>query len=194
MILILLAPILFAAGIYMFLGRIIRATGYASLSLVRPSWITKIFVLGDILCFLVQLVGASKLIKPKTPKAAKDGENIILGGLVLQIIIFAFFIAVAFVFHRRYRRKDPNSKRALLEQQLHSLYVCSILVLVRSIFRLAEYKGGQDGYLMAHEWPVYVFDVSLMAIVMSIALLWYRGNLDSSEGTIDPQESFQLRD
>lgn len=177
----------------MFLGRIIVATGSPNLSLIRPSWITKIFVLGDILCFLVQLVGASKLIKPKTPQAAKDGENIILGGLVLQIIIFGFFVAVGIIFHRRYRIKNKGSKTNLLEQQLYTLYVCSVLILVRSIYRLAEYKGGQDGYLMAHEWPAYVFDVALMAFVMGIALNWYRGSLDPMENMINPQESFQLR-
>jgi hypothetical protein len=192
MILILLAPILFAAGIYMFLGRIIRATGRPDLSPIRTSWITKLFVLGDIFCFLVQLVGAGKLIKPKTTKAAKDGENIILGGLVLQIIIFVFFVAVAVIFHRRYRAKDEVSKKSLLEQQLYSLYICSVLILIRSIYRLAEYKGGQDGYLMSHEWPAYTFDVGLMAVVMSIALNWYRGSLDPMENMVIAQESFQL--
>ncbi|KAF2727565.1 RTA1 like protein [Polyplosphaeria fusca] len=185
-ILILLAPILFAAGIYMFLGRLIRASGYSDLSPVRTTWITKIFLFGDIFCFFVQAVGAGKLIKPKNPHDVESGQNIILGGLVLQIIIFAFFVIVTVIFHRRFRNeKVGTSKDGMVEQQLWSLYICSLLISVRSIFRLAEYKGGQDGYLMKHEWPVYTFDVALMAAVMAISMNWYRGRLDEMDGHTD---------
>ena len=51
--LILLAPILFAASIYMILGRLIRRTDSAEYSLIRVNWLTKIFVGGDILCLYV---------------------------------------------------------------------------------------------------------------------------------------------
>jgi hypothetical protein len=51
--LILLAPILFAASIYMILGRLIRRTDSAEYSLIRVNWLTKLFVGGDILCLYV---------------------------------------------------------------------------------------------------------------------------------------------
>jgi hypothetical protein len=64
--------ILFAASIYMFLGRIAIATGSASLSVIRPTRVTKIFVCGDILCFLVQAMGGATLAN------TKDNRRIIL--------------------------------------------------------------------------------------------------------------------
>lgn len=30
-----------------------------------------------------------------------------------------------------------------------------------------------DGYLMQHEWPLYVFDASMMVVVMSVGLRCY---------------------
>ena len=54
---ILLAPSLFAASIYMILERIIRLTYGDSRSIIRPSRLTKIFVLGDVLSFLIQSGG-----------------------------------------------------------------------------------------------------------------------------------------
>ena len=54
---ILLAPSLFAASIYMILGRIIRLTDGDSRSLIRATRLTKIFVLGDVLSFLIQSGG-----------------------------------------------------------------------------------------------------------------------------------------
>jgi len=56
-VLVLLAPSLFAASIYMILGRIIRLTDGDSRSLIRASKLTKIFVLGDVTAFLIQSGG-----------------------------------------------------------------------------------------------------------------------------------------
>ena len=56
-ILVLVAPALFAATIYMQLGRIIQLTEGEPYSIVRQSWLTKIFVGGDILSFLMQSGG-----------------------------------------------------------------------------------------------------------------------------------------
>ncbi len=57
-VLILLGPALFAASIYMLLGRIIRVLNAGAISPIRPTWLTKIFVTGDVLSFLLQSGGA----------------------------------------------------------------------------------------------------------------------------------------
>ncbi len=54
---LLLAPALFAASIYMILGRIIRLVNGESHSPVRRTWLTKLFVAGDVLSFLTQSAG-----------------------------------------------------------------------------------------------------------------------------------------
>ena len=50
---VLVAPALFAASIYMLLGRIILLSEGERYSPVRRTWLTKIFVSGDVLSFLV---------------------------------------------------------------------------------------------------------------------------------------------
>ena len=54
---ILIAPALFAATIYMELGRIIALCDGAHHSLIKLRWLTKIFVAGDVLSFLMQAGG-----------------------------------------------------------------------------------------------------------------------------------------
>lgn len=54
---ILLAPSLFAASIYMVLGRLIRRVDGDSRSLIQSTKLTKVFVIGDILAFLIQSGG-----------------------------------------------------------------------------------------------------------------------------------------
>lgn len=59
---ILLAPALFAASIYMILGRIILLTGGECHSIIKQEWITKLFVMGDVLCFIIQSGGKNLCI------------------------------------------------------------------------------------------------------------------------------------
>ncbi|KAB8229658.1 RTA1 like protein-domain-containing protein [Aspergillus alliaceus] len=54
---LLLAPALLAASIYMFLGRIILVLQAESHALLKRKWLTKIFVTGDVLSFLLQGAG-----------------------------------------------------------------------------------------------------------------------------------------
>jgi hypothetical protein len=55
--LILVAPPLFAASIYMTLGRIIVKLDAEKMSLVPVRFLTKIFVVGDVISFLLQCGG-----------------------------------------------------------------------------------------------------------------------------------------
>ena len=51
--------------------------------------------------------------------------------------------------------------------------------MVRSIFRLIEYLGGNDGSIMRHEIFVYIFDGSLMVSVMIFFIARHPGDLTS---------------
>jgi hypothetical protein len=55
--LLLVAPALFAASIYMELGRIILLVKGEKFAIIRVTWMTKIFVAGDVLSFLMQASG-----------------------------------------------------------------------------------------------------------------------------------------
>ena len=94
---------------------------------------------------------------------------IIIIGLTIQIIFLGLFIAVSVTFHRRMRKRPTlQAKRisGLWQTYFCHLYAASLLVLIRSIFRLVEYIQGQDGYLMRHELFLYIFDATLVACVM----------------------------
>lgn len=56
-ILLLVAPALYAASIYMMLGRIILVTDGEHHSIVPKRWLTKIFVVGDVISFMMQGAG-----------------------------------------------------------------------------------------------------------------------------------------
>lgn len=143
-ILILVAPILFAASVYMILGRLILRTESASYSIVRATWVTKLFVTGDVLCFFIQGGGAGMLVKADDADGFKMGENIILGGLILQILIFAFFVIVASIWHRRLNALPTVAAAELpWKKYIIYLYAASVFITVRNLCRVIEYAMGK---------------------------------------------------
>ncbi|KAE8389395.1 RTA1 like protein-domain-containing protein [Aspergillus alliaceus] len=167
--LILIAPAFLAASIYMTLGRIIAMLQAERYSVIPLRWLTKIFVAGDVLSFLMQASGAGIMVKDSTDPTT--GEHIIIGGLFVQIIFFGFFVITAIVFELRMAKKRIGASAELgriWRRHMIALYVTSLLVLVRSIVRVVEYLDGYDGYLMKHEVFIYVFDALLMFIAMLV--------------------------
>lgn len=175
--LILIAPALFAASIYMVLGRIIRGVQAEHRSMIPVRWLTPIFVCGDVLSFIVQASGAGIMV---TGDGMKTGGKIILGGLVVQIVMFGLFIVVAGIFHSRLRQWPTApllENRAKWESIMVMLYAVSVFIFVRSIFRVIEYAMEQDGYLLQHEWTLYVFDAALMLGVVAMFALRFPSGL-----------------
>ncbi|KAK2813371.1 hypothetical protein FQN50_000686 [Emmonsiellopsis sp. PD_5] len=112
-----------------------------------------------------------------TINAMNIGENIIIAGLCVQLVFFSFFVVTSITFHRRIRReKTPlvfqleaqggMTRYRSWESVLWGLYISSVLILIRSIFRLIEYAQGNDGYLISHEVFMYIFDSVLMFMTM----------------------------
>ncbi|KAF4995215.1 hypothetical protein FDECE_12866 [Fusarium decemcellulare] len=174
-LLLLLGPALYAASIYMILGRLINLLEAGDLSIIKPRWLTKVFVTGDVLSFLAQSGGGAMLAMAKNKDDVKKGENIIVGGLGIQILFFGFFMVVTLIFHMRIR-KQPTQKSFEIttpwKRLLYVLYATSFLILVRSVFRVAEYVMGKDSELQSKEFWIYIFDALLMAVA-TLLLNWF---------------------
>ncbi|KAH6693790.1 RTA1 like protein-domain-containing protein [Plectosphaerella plurivora] len=182
-ILILVAPALYAASIYMILGRLIRALRAEHLSFIPVKWLTKIFVIGDVVAFTMQ-AGGGGIQAAGTLELYELGEKIIIVGLFVQIVIFSIFMATSITVHRRISADPtPAAIRGNVPWKKHLwvLYATSLLILVRSAFRVVEYLQGNGGYLISHEIYLYIFDAVLMAAVMLIFVIWYIGDLEQNK-------------
>ncbi|KAL2007578.1 hypothetical protein VTN00DRAFT_9016 [Thermoascus crustaceus] len=159
-LLILSAPPLLSATIYVSLGRIIvslRAEGY---SIIKPRCLTPLFVLVDVVCFVTQMGGAGVQVSG-SESLRVAGEKIVLGGLIFQIFVFSFFVSIAIKWRR----------------QMWALYVVSVFVLLRNIVRIAQFTEGGTGFINTHEAMIYVFDATLMWLVMVVFGFVHPGKL-----------------
>jgi hypothetical protein len=113
---------------------------------------------------------------PQSFVHATLGQYVIMGGLGIQVFFFQIFIITTGIFHYRILRFPSLRSHALTvpwQRILLVLYASSALILVRSVFRLAEYGMGQDGVLLSHEYYLYSFDACLMFFSMVLFNIWH---------------------
>jgi len=95
------------------------------------------------------------------------GKSLILIGLVIQIVFFGFFLICGGLVHFRLTRNPtPASTQTNWARHIYMLYIAGVLILIRSLFRVAEFAGGHDGPLQSNEIYLYIFDAVLMLGVM----------------------------
>lgn len=164
----------------MILGRLIRSVRAEKFSIININWLTRAFVVGDILSFAVQGSSVGLSITGHNTGA----KAVIIVGLLIQIVSFGLFGVTAAVFHRRitaFPTSESLNPNNMWRQSLQMLYASSALIMVRSIFRLIEYIAGQSGYLLQHEWTMYVFDSVPMLVVMIIFYVRYPNGIQNRE-------------
>lgn len=149
-------------------------------------WLTKIFVIGDVFSFMLQgagkrdtpcldvsaltMVAGAGLQAGGSLEALDNGSKIVVGGLFVQLICFGVFMVMAVSFDLSIRRAPTvrSLGGAPWKKHMMALYIGSVFIMVRSVFRAIEYIQGFDGYLLSHEPYMYVFDSVLMFLVMAL--------------------------
>lgn len=116
-----------------------------------------------------------------TVSAMDTGAYIVIGGLVIQLLFFGFFIVVSAVLHWRVKRNLLSISHSLerskkWESIMWALYAACLLILVRSIFRVVEFVEGNDGFIMRREYLLYIFDACLMALTGVVLAVVYPGS------------------
>lgn len=151
------------------------------------------FVIGDFLSLNLQS-GASSL--SSKPKLAGLSNWLVVAGLVVQILLLGFFGMTAVVFQIRLGREPTTESRRMdvpWRRTLYMIYVVSTLIFARSIFRVVEYRQGQNGYSLGHEWTLYAFDSLPMFFVAVVFWFWWPGDVlrpaDEHEETVELADS-----
>lgn len=163
----------------MTLSRLVKALDATRYSLIRITWVSKIYILIDIACLVLQVMGT---VTQAYGGADQQGTAIrlVAGGLVFQLVAFVVFMLLAAIVHRRLS-KDPTevSSRADVRwtKYFWALYAGSLLVLIRNLVRIVEYVQGADGAVASSEVYLYVFDALPMLAVVVLFTVLYPGRL-----------------
>ncbi|KAJ7926256.1 RTA1 like protein-domain-containing protein [Mycena leptocephala] len=184
-LLILLSPCLFLALDYVILGRLAGLFGpevSSKAMFISPARVATIFVWSDVGTFFIQAIGGSMTTSSKIA-TINLGNKIVLVGLGVQLASFGLFTTLMIVFGFRVRTQFPHVWRATGNQSFapfskdpvsdwHILYytlcLSCVSILIRSIFRLAEFIQGHQGYISSHEVFFYCFDSLSLWIAMTL--------------------------
>lgn len=163
-VLLLIAPTLYAASIYMLFGRLAHLLFAESLMIMPARFETLIFVLGDVASLLMQAAGGGLMA---SADSATSGSNLVTAGLFVQIAFFGLFIINEFLFLLRIQKANSSiPPRCPRWKNLNlTLLITSFLILIRSIVRAVEFIEGYDGHIASHEYFLYIFDTTPMFIL-----------------------------
>ncbi|GME85478.1 unnamed protein product [Ambrosiozyma monospora] len=176
-----ISPVFFMAGIYNCFGSIIEIFG-RQYSPLKPINYRRIFISLDAMSFLVQSSGGG-LAASSNQNSAKLGFNILLGGLILQVItMFIFMAMVGLYFYKVYANRDHLDQRyaglrstGFFHAVMWSICSAILLIFIRSIYRVAEMADGFGSAIMHNETLFLVLDGVMCVIAIVLLTVFYPG-------------------
>ncbi len=171
-LLTLIGPAFMAATIYMLFGRLVVLLNSEKYCPVKVKFLTPIFVAGDVISLLVQSGGAGMSASGDSDKV-NTSLWIVVGGLIIQVIFFALFIImeIRFVYMMN---KEPTPTSIEMRHSPSKIenwkavnilfIVSSLLIMVRSVFRVVEYAEGSNGATWTSETYLLVLDSTAITI------------------------------
>jgi hypothetical protein len=152
-------------------------------SRLKHKMYTYIFVGCDLLALILQGIGGGMAATAKDSKGSRSGVNIMIAGLVSQVITMSLFLALWGDFAFRTRRAKISGSLSRTQPPLYdhlrstkdfmffqwALLAATILIFVRSIYRVAELWDGFNGKLANEEATFMVFEGPM--IILAVAAL-----------------------
>ncbi|KAJ4366980.1 hypothetical protein N0V83_007510 [Neocucurbitaria cava] len=185
-----IAPALLTAGIYLCVGRVIVAVGSEN-SRLKPKMYTYIFVGCDLLALVLQAIGGGMAATAKDHKGSRQGVNIMIAGLISQVITMTLFLAIWGDFAVRTRRAKLSGSFTRAQPSLYenlrstrnftyfqwSLFVATVLIFVRCIYRVAELWNGFSGHLANDQVTFMIFEGPLIILAVSAMTAYHPGRI-----------------
>ncbi|KAF2150327.1 hypothetical protein K461DRAFT_322791 [Myriangium duriaei CBS 260.36] len=184
------APVFISASIYVFVSNLSTWTnahyGNEPVSLAlrfTPKSLLWTFVGLDIVCTVLQITGAG-LIGAKTSKQQDPAivNRILIAGLAAQSISFILFLTVLILLVIKLSgiaRRNSHAKILWRERRITCLavIVASVLVLVRTVFRLVESAQGVFGFLSSHEHFFIALEMTPILAAVALLILKHPGRI-----------------
>ncbi|OQE17698.1 hypothetical protein PENFLA_c023G07224 [Penicillium flavigenum] len=178
-----IGPAFISASIYICLGRIVVIYG-ENISRLHPRTYTIVFILCDLVSLLLQASGGAitSIADADQPDLGQAGINIMIAGLSTQVVSLAIFMALcldfAWTVRKSQHKLNPEIHMIDLRNSmkwkafLAGLAIATLAIFVRSVFRVAELKGGFHSALANNEVAFMVLEgVMLVIAVLALTIL-----------------------
>lgn len=156
--------------------------------------IAAVFVLLDVVSFVIQLIGGGMAGPSAPPESQRQGLNIYMAGISLQEFFVIVFIGLCAIFQRDMLKRTQEVgpfrgfTRAPWGTLLAAVYLSLSLITVRILYRLIEFSGGldDDSPLRTEEVYFFVFEAVPMFAAVAVFILSHPGRVISGPGSEMP--------
>ncbi|KAF5022298.1 hypothetical protein F66182_5648 [Fusarium sp. NRRL 66182] len=171
---IVTAPVFLAAGVYTILSALIPRLG-RRYSFLPPKFILWFFITSDVIATVVQITGAALIgVRQSNRHDPTDANNILLGGLAYQVFAMSVFVVLTTTFLFRGRR-EIRARGRKLTTFCAAFAVATIMIYLRTIFRLAETAEGLGGHLYSNEIYFACLEFAPVALAVLLFAIWHPG-------------------
>lgn len=179
---IVVAPVLISASIYVCLSKLIRWADNIGFKtqlgfFLRPRLLLWTFITADVVTSAIQIAGAALIgVAESNKKSPVTANNILLAGLAIQTAAFVIFLYLYISFVVQLSRDGGmRSQFIFIRPLLLAIGVSSFLVLLRTVFRLAETSEGVFGYASTHESLFGSLEFAPIVVAVWILAIWHPG-------------------
>lgn len=135
-----------------------------------------IFITSDVIATIAQVAGAALIGTSESNSESPDtGNNILLAGLCVQVFSFLVFLVLLVMFLLQARKATTSTGEGGLMRFSSALVVSSLLVYLRTIFRMAETAEGVGGYASSHEAFFGVLEFAPIVVAILLLGWWHPG-------------------
>ncbi|KAH7338428.1 RTA1-domain-containing protein [Rhizoctonia solani] len=193
----IIAPSFMTAAIFLILPKIISELG-AEYSRMPARLYSIIFISADVTALVIQAAGGAMASIAKTPEGAEQGGQIMLGGIVIQLVAVVLYTILAIEFVVRFGLDRAARSVAIGEQRKHAgwmgvprsivwmlvgLAIATLFIIIRSIYRTIELTDGWNGTIISTEKWFNWFDGAPIFVAMFTFNVFHPGyflrNLES---------------
>ncbi|PIA13820.1 hypothetical protein COEREDRAFT_83190 [Coemansia reversa NRRL 1564] len=145
---------------------------------LRPRFVNWFYFSSDIFSIALQGAGGGMLTSTNTRDV---GKIIVLVGLIVQLFFFScFLVTTAYVWknleYTVHVSKRDKSHRVAKNKVLGAIFTTTVLIFLRSIYRIAEFADGYGGKIYSSEWAFYVFDTIMIFLAFVVYIVVFIGH------------------
>ncbi len=175
---LLVGPAFMAATIYILFGKLVVLLNGEKYSPIKINYLTSFFVAIDFISLIIQSVGAGVSGGSDADKV-NTGLWVVFAGLLIQVLLFVLLIIIdiRFVYMMSKEPTDTSIEMRHSPSKVKNwkavnilLIVSSLLIMVRSIFRMVEYAEGSNGNGAIWKFETYLFALDGGPIAMASIL------------------------
>ncbi|KAJ7823450.1 RTA1-domain-containing protein [Mycena leptocephala] len=196
----IIAPTPLIAVNFILLSWIVTRLGpcYARLS---PKRYAVVFVTCDIVALVIQAAGGGIASTASDLAGTKLGANIMLAGIVFQFVSIVTYCSLSCDFLIHYRADRPlrldSSGRGVLDANVktmvYGLTFSTLMLSIRSIYRIIELAGGWQGRVLHTEVDFNVLDGAVVVLAIYSLNVAHPGRLLGTRRPTPPADSTNLK-